>query len=183
MTSPAKASTWITLKQMPAAKQASESEAAMWHSGRTLRPYWGIQVYQRYIQPKLGYMTGTEQNHKVFTRYIPTILARTWQVQNKIIRYLLGIYLPYWPGLHITGIYHVNTRYVLCIYCSGCNIPVIYHIPYGIYHVYTVYIPVIFILYEGLLVELVEQQPATRCVAWVRYLPAAPSRCGHWLQS
>jgi hypothetical protein len=70
------------------------------------------------------------------------------------MRFLLGIYWTYWRGRlrrHITGIYHVSTMYIPCIYRSGSDIPVIYqeyslYILHGLSLEYILYIPSISIV-------------------------------------
>ncbi len=74
------------------------------------------------------YKKGAEQNHEVFTRYIPDILVR------------------------ITGLYHLYTLYIPFTNRSGSDIPVIYqeyslYILHGLSLVYTLYIPSIYIVY------------------------------------
>ncbi len=68
------------------------------------------------------------------------------------MRYLLGIYRAYWWGRHITGMYHVYTMFIACIYRSGSDIPVMYqenslNILHGLSFVYTLYLPSIYIVY------------------------------------
>ncbi len=71
------------------------------------------------------------------------------KVQNKPIYLILDMYQVYVWDIHIYGVYHVYSMYILCIYRPGCDIPVIYSRNiHGIYHMaYTMYIHISLLWY------------------------------------
>ena len=73
------------------------------------------------------YICGRCNVYLLDTHSISQVYHYKKRVQNKPMMYLLGIYRTYWSGQHIHFIYHVYTMYIPCIYLHGSDIPVIYN--------------------------------------------------------
>ena len=105
----------------------------------------------------------------------------TWLVQNKPIKFFLGIIQSYELNGHIPGIYQVYTRNITCIYELNGHMT-------GIYQIYTLYITclyLMFIIYARLKVLLHRISCSASCHTQLLWqpsgqpLPGPHRRCRH----